>query len=537
MNKNIIFNTFAALAVAASLSSCGDFLDTMPDNRVEVDTEEEVKSLLVSAYPTHNYNMITEMMSDNVDDYDEKSTYTTRFVEQLYYWKDVNESNNESPEMFWQDAYINIAAANLALESLNKIAEEKGEWTANMIAMKAEAQMCRAYNHFMLVNMFAKHYNKATAAKDLGVTIMTEPEKTIVPGYNRNTVQECYDFIQKDLEEALPNVRDSYMTDAPKYHFNPQAAYAFACRFYLYIEDWKKAIDYADLVLGANPKSMLRDYYTLGNMVQDADAVTLKYTDTKENCNLLLSTGYSYMGRVFMNSSTWKRFLHSPYINTTETAECEMPWGKATYFAPMKHYSGAAYQYHIFWRCPYVFEYTDPVAGTGYRHSIFVNFSTDEALLNRAEAYIMRNEYQKACDDINLWLNNIASAKTKSDITPESVQEFYNSIDYYQWDESTPKKHLHPAFDIDEEGSVQESMLQCVLAARRIETLHTGLRWFDVKRYGIEIVRRVLGKNGDPGKLVDELKVDDERRAIQIPYKAIAVGYQANPRPIVETKD
>jgi hypothetical protein len=73
-------------------------------------------------------------------------------------------------------------------------------------------------------------------------------------------------------------------------------------------------------------------------------------------------------------------------------------------------------------------------------------------------------------------------------------------------------------------------MLQAVLGFRRIETLQTGLRWFDIKRYGIEIVRRVIGADGKPAKLVDVLKVNDPRRAVQIPSKVVAAGLEANPR-------
>lgn len=528
MNKNIIFRSLALVAVMLTLGSCSkDFLDKLPDNRAEVDTEEKIIALLGSAYPDHDYNMITEMMSDNVDDMGENNSYTTRFVEQLYYWEDVEETNNESPERFWASSYISIASANLAIASADEIASEKG-WTTNLRAAKAEALICRAYNHFMLLNLFALNYNKETAEKDPGITYMTEPETTLNPSYDRQSVAECYRLIEKDIEEALPYVSDSYMK-VPKYHFNPSAAYAFACRFYLFYEKWEKAIECANHVLGANPKSLLRDYQVLGTMTQEPDAVAQHYMSPTLNCNLMFTTGYSYMGRAFMNYSTWKRFAHSPYLGINEDAEAKHPWGNTTYWSPMKHYSGSN-NYYIFWRNPSFFEYTDPVAGTGYRHSVFANFTTEEVLLNRAEAYIILKQYDKACTDINLWLNNIAQAKTGQDVTPESVTNFYNSINYWTWDESTTKKHLHPAFAIDEEGSTQESMLQCILNAKRIEQLHTGMRWFDVKRYGIEIVRRVIDISGDPIKLKDVLTVDDPRRAAQIPLKVRTAGYEANPR-------
>ena len=73
-------------------------------------------------------------------------------------------------------------------------------------------------------------------------------------------------------------------------------------------------------------------------------------------------------------------------------------------------------------------------------------------------------------------------------------------------------------------------MLQCVLGFKRIETLQLGLRWFDVKRYGIEICRRMMNAAGKPEKQTDILTVDDPRRAMQIPQKVRDAGYEPNPR-------
>ena len=48
-------------------------------------------------------------------------------------------------------------------------------------------------------------------------------------------------------------------------------------------------------------------------------------------------------------------------------------------------------------------------------------------------------------------------------------------------------------------------MLQCVLNFKRIETIHEGLRWFDVNRYGINITRRVMNQNSECDYVADSL--------------------------------
>ena len=71
-----------------------------------------------------------------------------------------------------------------------------------------------------------------------------------------------------------------------------------------------------------------------------------------------------------------------------------------------------------------------------------------------------------------------------------------------------------------------------MLHARRVTCLHEGLRWQDVKRFGIEIYRRnVDGTLGDGNITVyDTMKKDDPRRAIQLHEYVINAGITANPR-------
>lgn len=546
MNTKKIYTGLAIIGAALVMTSCGDsFLDTMPDNRAEVDEQEKVQYLLTSAYSDRTFNMLGEYMSDNCDDYSASSPNTTRYVEEVYFWKDVTESNNESPENVWQVNYLAIATANQALQSIDDIVAKSG-WTTNLREARGEALLCRAYSHFILLNLFALNYDKATADKTPGITYMLKPETELNPKYERNTVAKCYELLAQDIEEGISLVGSSYYT-VPKYHFTPIAAHAFACRFYLYYEKWDEAIDHANIVLGANPKTMLRNYDIIGAETTIL-AAAQKYIDATANCNLMLTTALSYMGSSMSNSSRYKRFTHTPYISANETATATHPWGSIAttgYRAPLKSYSSSTSRYHIFWRVPNLFEYTDPVAGTGYYRTVFPVFTADEVLLNRAEAYIMKENYVDACKDLNLWVENMvtptAGAKT---LTAENIQEFYTATDPvtgeakvpYCYENvggeivSTPRKHLHPAFKIDVEGSKQECMLQCVLNARRIETLQSGLRWFDIKRYGIEIPRRTYNAAGSPEVYTDWLKVDDPRRAVQIPLKVRDAGYEANPR-------
>ncbi len=539
------------IALSMGLASCNDFLDELPDNRTEANTEEKIQKLLVAAYPDHDHMAFTEYASDNVDDMGSNNPYTERALDEYFTWVDETNSDtyNQAPEDYWQDLYQCIETANMALEGIESMG---GATTVALNEMKAEALLCRAYAHFMLVNVFAMHYDPKDDTT-LGVSYVTHTETELNPQYQRETVKENYAHIAEDIEAALPYVGDSYY-EVPKYHFNKNAAYAFAARFYLYYGQYDKAIECANKVLGSNPSGMLRNYRHLATLPReyvDGEGPILMYKiEATQNSNLLLQTTMSNQAVWFGPYYSGKRYSHNEYIGVNETISAiTVLWGVggadtySSYYEQPYRYSGTNLNTWLTWRLPYLFEITNPVSQTGYRRSVFAAFSGDELLLDRAEAYILSKQYDLAAKDLTLWAQNInkVAAARNAQMTPQSIQNVVKSISYSYSDDaasvttaggvnSTFKKHLNPKFEIDEEGSVQECMLQAVIAMRRVETLHVGKRWFDIKRWGIEIPRRLMKGDGKPNSIYDWLKVDDPRRAIQIPQSVREAGYTPNPR-------
>lgn len=516
--------TITAISLALALVSCDSFLDKMPDNRAEITTEAQVQTLLTSAYPDNDFMLVTEFLSDNIDDMGPTNPYYDRFIEQVVYWQDITESDNESPERIWESCYAAAAAANEALMDIEKMG---GPVTDGLKAAKAEALLCRAYAHFVLVNVFCHAYSEQTSSTDLGIPYSTEPETTLDPKYERGTVAGVYKQIDADIQEALPLQADSYFT-VPKYHFNKRAAYAFAARFYLYWQKWDKAEEYAGKCLGTSPETMLRDWEYMTTMTQEYSALVNHFIDASLNCNLLLMTAYSKMGLAFGPYYLYSRFTHNNFLASTEGGLAAQVWKDAEFFQGMKVYSATNLDKTIFWKLPYLFEYTDAVAGIGYYRTVYPAFWCDETLLVRAEARIHQDKYDEAAADLTLWMQNILD--TDLELDPAYIRRFYNGSSYYTWDKPSIKKQLNAPFDVGTESSIKESMLQCVLGFRRIETLGQGLRWFDIKRYGIELDRRVMGTDGKPSYVADRLLKDDPRRAVQIPQKATDAGMASNPR-------
>jgi hypothetical protein len=196
----------------AGVSSCDDFLSEKPDNRTEINTPEKISEILVYAYPQMSYFDIAETMSDNV--FDSGLPETLPKNEQNYNWEIQTETNNiDTQAYYWDACYRAIAHANTALQAINELGNP-----SSLNPQKGEALLARAYSHFMLVSLWSKRYNPATARTTMGIPYITKPEAELLPQYKRNTVQEVFDFIQKDIEEGLPYITNEYKE--PKFHFN-----------------------------------------------------------------------------------------------------------------------------------------------------------------------------------------------------------------------------------------------------------------------------------------------------------------------------
>ena len=531
--KNIIYKGSLMLASVAILASCSDQLDTLPDNRTTLDTPKKIAGLLVTAYPDRTPTLFNEWMSDNTDYMGAQNSQGNRGGDQYFFWQEQTEGGNDSPEQVWMLYYEGVYKANEALAAIEDQGGPKNDILRNS---KGEALLIRAYDHFILANEFCRPYNGKTSTKDAGLYYATgiADFSAAAEQSNRGTVADVYAKIAADIEAGIPLLNDTY--EVPKYHFNKQAAYAFATRFYLYYEKWEKAKEYADKLLGSNPAASLRDYRALQAMPlsksEQAVKIAEAYCSASADCNLLVQTSVSNAGMALAPWLVSKRYTLTNYLSETELFQSNNIWGTSSnlIWKPFTVNSGES-NFALLMKLPREFEIRNTTTGSGYLRTLNVDFTMDEALLNRAEAEIMLGQNDAACADMTIWMKNFFN--TNVTLTPTSVQTYFKTVPYAYADAAKMvpsfKKHISPRFTIDAEGSVQESLLQCLLNFRRIETVHQGLRWMDIRRYNIEIPRRLIGANGKPSKNLDWLVKDDPRQTVQIPQSIREAGVEGNP--------
>ncbi len=547
----------------AALSSCTEsFLDHETDERTTIDNENKVINLLKSAYPSANYEWIAELSSDNLIDnwtphlptkpwdpqvlshynfasYDRADDQLFGFEPATY----ATYSDYDSPGSLWEGYYNSIATCNAALEVIEDLTKSSG-LTPKLQAAKAEALLIRAYSHFCLVNMFSQAYkNPEASKKDIGVPYVTEVEDVVTKQYDRGNVADVYDKIQADLEEGLKYATDEFYTQ-PKWHFNLNAAHAFAARFYLYKRQWAKVVEHANFVLGTDNStllSMMMDYSVFTDC-STGDDYSLAWQHPERNNNLMLMTTGSLLYR---RSFGYRYSIAGPKAREIFLIGTNHPLWSSYYVCPIAIVSGMCFgsssnDYgYINSKIFEQFEYSDKIAGIGYPHIILRAFIANELLLERAEAYLMLGEVDKGALDLCHYWNNSIEKFSEADYkayyeagyiklcTKEIIEQWYvnptHNNCFANWDftQNISSDYVVPANLVP--------YMNCLNEFRRFETMFEGLRFFDLKRWGVEWEHQV----GVQSNKIN-LGANDPRRAIEVPWEVISAG-MASSRPAIES--
>ncbi|MDR0509530.1 MAG: RagB/SusD family nutrient uptake outer membrane protein [Rikenellaceae bacterium] len=509
MKKRILYSLLALPLVA--MTSCNDFLDDLPDNRTEANTPDKIRNLLVSAYPTALPWTIHEYMSDNMTDVNRHYGFIAPVFNQAYNFKEIDGIDEyDNPTAVWEACYSAAAAANMALESIEQLGNPD-----ECSPMRGEALLCRAYAHFVLANTFCQAYNPQSSNTDLGIPYLEETEKSVGATYSRGTVASVYAKIEKDIVDGLPLISDEIYKQI-KYHFNSDAANAFAAQFYLYYGDYAKSIAHADKVLmdkitGTSFSAELRDMSVFANFTARKE-FAYQWASTDEPANLMLCPAFTIS--LYGMQSGNGRYSYTSQISSSVTGSSG-PWGN-----PLPVYQLFGDQSSmVFPKADPWFIYSDIGSDVGDYKAMFAAFTTDKLTLWRAEAYAMMNEFDKAAEDLSRWyVSHGRSAANKT-----QIYNFYEACKPGgSYENPGIYLDMNPRFAIAPD--MQTNFILACLHARRIETLHEGTRLEDLKRFGVRYTHYV-----DRGTNIDILPYD-ERLALQLPNKVTSAGLPANPR-------
>lgn len=251
-NKWMIYGMAALLTTAVS---CKKYLDVEPVGKTILTNVSDYDLFLNSQDLTSSGARELNLLSDDVDVTTIPQT-PDRVEDLVYLWANQYTVDTKIPPAFWGKHYGNIYRYNAVLVGI----DAAGNGTErDKRRIKAEALLGRAFEYLYLVNLYAKPYNAATAAKDLAVPFMTSVDiaEETPP---RSTVADIYDRIIRDINSAIPDLNAN--NTGNRFRGAATAAYSVLARTYLCMGRYEDAAKNARLALGDNPPPIL-DYNTI----------------------------------------------------------------------------------------------------------------------------------------------------------------------------------------------------------------------------------------------------------------------------------
>ncbi|XCF07437.1 RagB/SusD family nutrient uptake outer membrane protein [Tamlana crocina] len=416
--KHIFKFIFPILLIV--ISSCEDYTDITPKGALVINAASDfhkMVSLPNRAYPVNNFQYLSDDQwmkesnvigqTPNIDIINFTFDETTDRVALL-------ESST-----FYNQAYSYINRWNTIISLVDD--SEGDEYTKQLA--KAEAKIYRAFDHFLLVNTYAKAYDPNTAATDGGICIMDKFDLEAQP--KKSTVAEVYDFIQRDIEAALP-----YIEEVPLDVYHPSLAFAYAlkAKVHLFKREVAEAKQAAEKSLSYNNQIFDLVAY---NEQGGPNAVSVPAEDNVEVLSYMYMSGYTEMNFAFIS------IISPELVNLFGDDDARFNlFFNSTSTSFLDPGSNTAY-----WNVRYK-KYFNPTVG----------MKTTEVYLMLAECYARENKLNEAVEI----LNTLRAKRILSETTDLQVP------------------------------STRKGTMELIISERRKELLFGFHRFFDLKRFNNE---------------------------------------------------
>ncbi|GGP02512.1 membrane protein [Cloacibacterium rupense] len=260
--KNIKY-LLLGLSVVFLMNSCDKELDIDPAQSISTDkavsTPENIQNILVGSYGLllDSYmlggrtQIYADLLGNNVSSSNYVNWYGTYSQLRQMNGKTIT-SDNSYVENTWATAYKLIFQTNTIIDNLAVVTD-----ASDKARIEGEAKFLRAFSYYELVKLYGKTYEAGKTNTQLAVPIMLSSKVDFTKDLNvaRNTVEEVYSQIIKDLTEAV-----SKLPTSNSYYADKNAAKALLARVYLQKGDTKNARDFANDVIENGGYSLVSDY-------------------------------------------------------------------------------------------------------------------------------------------------------------------------------------------------------------------------------------------------------------------------------------
>lgn len=454
-------------------TACKKYLDIKPKGTIIPQTVEDFERILNDASLARNLpNYLDQLTDDFYNTSLDPDKHEVNSENQVYLWRaDIF----STPEDYQYNSFYNLLYANIYQYNaiINGIDEASGGSPTRKAAAKARAQLGRALSYWYLVNLYAKPYDAQSAGSNPGVSLVLSNDiNAAIPG--RGTIQQTFDFILKDLNEAIPALP---LSASDPYQLTKAAGYGFLARTYITMNNYAKAGEAADKALALNNK--LIDYNTEYAVYDDG---TLNFIYAKSGSQM--SNMLTAVENIFVQHYSYTRGMAYSTIATATEALFSTDDLRRIYITPNSINLSDPSE----WDGTYIY--------MGYTSSNYnIGITTPEMYLIRAEANARSGNIQLALDDLKTLRKNRIKTSAYTDLT----------------------------------AGDKKTATQLVLTERRKELLFKGVRWFDMRRLNNDPDFGFTARHYFYNGTFIELKPNSDRYTLRLPETAINTDIVQNP--------
>lgn len=370
---------------------CGDFLDEIDQDKVVPEKTDHYSALLLKEF-NQEYPIFrtVDHMTDNVVE-NPRTFGSKRFpLKTTYTWQreiEIDEDGNSvNSNTSWEKIYEDVAICNYVIELIEDATGDPEE----IAYVKGEAHFIRALSYFNLLNLYGQPFDADMSGSQLGVPIRDNIGVELT--YHRNTVMDCYAFIEADLTKATKLIEGSGVQKS-LWHPGVPACNLLMSRVKLYQQKWNDAITYADKVI---------DAAGLSKMALNGAFIT-------EGSPEVLYSYYS-INPVFDNDETSFPYLANPeLVNLYDEADLR----KEVFFSTIRQGTSEIY---------ITKKYQSDYSELGW-----ANMRVSEAYLNRAEAYAQTGDVGNAKADLQA-LHAMRYSDVSKIVYPTDAQQMLSFV-------------------------------------------------------------------------------------------------------------
>jgi len=326
------FKNILAFSALLSLGACQKKLDLFPNDSIELSQSfKTVKDAtgwnngLYSDLRTRIYGSYTfspDVQADQLNatlDYGNRNGFPHR-------WGPGFTADDGALSTAWGGYYTAMKNANLCIQNFPGIPTATTAEASTMSKYMGDAYLVRAYYYSELIIRYAKPYEPATAATDLGVPLVLAYDLNGKPA--RATVKAIYDQILSDIAQAKTRLTNNGTPGSNT--FNKDVVLALEARVKLNMQDWAGAMTAANTLITAGTYPLITTQAELTQMWTSDLAKEVIFQSFVSKPNELANANSIYLGFVAATSTFDPDFLPTKSVmDMYETADRR----KSVYFA------------------------------------------------------------------------------------------------------------------------------------------------------------------------------------------------------------